>query len=191
MLAQLATVKDRLGILDSTHDALLTMALQAMSMRFDLETGRTLARTVDATFEFQGDETDLAVACYPIESVAGFEVMEFGAGIWVPQDEPGWLVRRGCVISLLTPLARSTEQARVIYTGGYVLPGFVPAAGQAALPKVVEAAAIEQVAFWFQNRDNLGVLKRWPQAGDYIQLQDTDLLPAVTAVLARFRRWVI
>ena len=42
MLAQLSTVKSRLQILDidTTYDALLTNAIQALSARFDKETNR-------------------------------------------------------------------------------------------------------------------------------------------------------
>ena len=37
-------------------------------------------------------------------------------------------------------------------TGGYVLPGTTPSAGQTALPDDLEQAAVEQVAYWFQKQ---------------------------------------
>jgi len=46
--------------------------------------------------------------------------------------------------------------------GGYVLPGTTPSAGQTALPDDLEQAAVEQVAYWFRNRDNTGLLRSWP-----------------------------
>ena len=85
MLTQLSTVKSRLGLLDTDtqYDALLTNAIKAVSARFDRETNRTLARTVDATFEFPAQDTELTPACYPIETVTKFELKT---------DEPtGWL----------------------------------------------------------------------------------------------------
>jgi hypothetical protein len=71
MLTQLLTVKGRLGIdeFEVKDDVLLTNAIQAVTDRFDKECGRTLARTVDAQQEFSADETELRVACYPIEVV--------------------------------------------------------------------------------------------------------------------------
>ncbi len=50
MLCQLSTVKARLALLDTdtTYDALLTSAIQAVSARFEKETNRTLARTENA-----------------------------------------------------------------------------------------------------------------------------------------------
>jgi hypothetical protein len=64
-------------------------------------------------------------------------------------------VRRACVISLLTPLGIASQQARVTYTGGYVLPGATPGAGQTALPAELEQACVEQAAYWYQNRHRL------------------------------------
>src|SRR5882762_5784070 len=60
MLTQLPTLKARLAIpaIDIQYDDLLTNALTAISSRFDHETSRTLARTVNTTFEF-GDDTEI------------------------------------------------------------------------------------------------------------------------------------
>jgi len=56
MLTQLSTVKTRLAIdeFDLTYDAILT---NAISFRFDNETNRTLARTVNITQEFDATDT--------------------------------------------------------------------------------------------------------------------------------------
>jgi hypothetical protein len=192
MLTQLETVKSRLSILptDTQHDALLTKVIEAVSARFDLECGRTLARTVDATFEFEGDEIEIAVPCYPIESVSGFQTRQNDVQPWLDVAAQ-WIVRRRCVVSLLVQLATGEMQARVKYTGGYVLPGATVGAGQTKLPAVLELAATDQVAFWFQQRDKLGMMKYWPSGGDLVVLESVDLLPQVRGVLGRFTRWVI
>ena len=191
MLTQLSSIKQRLAILDTdlTYDALLTAAIKAVSGRFDLECRRTLARTEGFLHEFQGDTTQICAACYPIEAVIRFELKANEGDGWVEQENVEYLVRRKCVISLLEPFGSFAEQARVTYTGGYVLPGSNPLPGQTPLPDDLEQAAIEQVAFWFQNRDTLGVLRRWPAGGLYQQLADADLLPSVRAVLTNYTRW--
>ena len=74
--------------------------------------------------------------------------------------------------------------ARLTYTGGYVLPGTTPQSGQIALPDDLEQAAVEQVAFWFQNRDRLGLKTHWPSGDAYRQFATQDLLDSVQAVLA-------
>jgi hypothetical protein len=71
------------------------------------------------------------------------------------------------------------------------MPDTTPGAGQTALPSDLEQAAVEQVAYWFQNRDKLGLLRHRPNQGTYIQLANLDLLPSVSAVLNRYIRWRI
>ena len=89
MLTQLSTVKSRLALPlgDTSYDALLTSAITAVSSRFDRETNRTLARTENATCEFDPDDTEIIVPCYPIETVTKFELKSTEAAGW--QDQPG------------------------------------------------------------------------------------------------------
>ena len=75
------------------------------------------------------------------------------------------------------------QQARVIYTGGYVLPGTTPSTGQTPLSEALEQAAVEQVGSWFQNRDRLGLVRIWPHQGTYAQFMQLEFLPSVTATL--------
>ena len=199
MLTQLSTLKARLGILESdpTFDALLTSAIAAVTARFDQETNRTLARTEDASYEFDAGETELAPPGYPIEAVTKFEMKTSEAEGWVEQNGIDYLVRRRCIISLRYALSIINPQPsafRVIYTGGYVLPGEpdpqVPPPGiqPARLPADLEQAAVEQAAFWFQRRDQLGLKISWPRGGVYQQFASQDLLEGVAAVLKSYRR---
>ena len=79
--------------------------------------------------------------------------------------------------------------ARVTYTAGYVLPDTTPSAGQTPLPDDLEQAAVEQVCYWFQNRDKLGIDTMWPHEGTYQKFTQLDLLRDVKAVLKRYERW--
>ena len=160
MLAQLATVKARLAIpdIDTTSDALLTNAIKAVSARFDRECNRTLARTENATCEFDAATTEIGVPVYPIETVTKWETKESESEGWVEQPAPSYLIRSACVISLHAPLSAinsAPSTGRVTYTGGYLLPGTVPpppVPPATPLPADIEQAAVEQVAFWFQKR---------------------------------------
>jgi hypothetical protein len=150
------------------------------------------ARTVGVCQEFPAGEIEIPVCCYPIEAVTKFEVKSSESTGWVEQTAVEYLVRARCVISLPVPLwaqCSSAALARVTYTGGYVLPGTTPGVGQTALPADLENAAIEQVAFWFARRETAGVIRIWPTGGNYMQLVDTDLLPAVRAVLRKHTRF--
>ena len=76
MLTTLPALKTRLSIPDTDpqYDDLLTSVLETLSARFDNKTNRTLARTVNATFEFDPATTEICPGCYPIESVSKFEL---------------------------------------------------------------------------------------------------------------------
>jgi len=196
MLSTLSSVKARLAIpaLTVDFDDLLTTALTALSARFDRETNRTLTRTANSTFEFEAGETEIIPPCYPIESVSKFETKSTEAEGWLEQSNIDYLIRRAIVVSLVIPLSTlnsSPSTCRLTYTGGYVMPGDTPGPGQAPLPPDLEQAAVEQVAYWFQNRDKLGLLRHWPNGGTYQQLSGADLLPSVSAVVQKYKRWSI
>ena len=196
MLTLLSTVKTRLGIdeFDLSSDAILTSAINAISVRFDKETNRTLARTTTATQEFSADDTEICLESYPVESVTKFELKPNETEGWIEQIGVEYLIRRACILSLASaldsrPSTLGPAQARVTYTGGYVLPGTTVSAGQTPLPSDLEQAAVEQVAFWYQSRDKLGLDTIWPHAGTYEKFQQIPLLLPVQAVLKRYERW--
>src|SRR6266446_5941956 len=195
MLTQLSTIKSRLALTVTDYDGILTSAIKAVSDRFDKETNRTLSRTTAATHEFDAADTEILPTCYPIESVTKFELKSNETDGWSEQTGVQYLIRRQCVISLSAPLnsqpstLNSPALARVTLTGGYVLPGTTPAAGQTALPDDVEQAAVEQVAYWFRNRDSTGLIRSWPHDGTYQAFLQSDLLLDVRSVLKKYERW--
>ncbi len=192
MLTQLATVKDRLGILpaDTQYDAMLTRCIQAVSGRFDRECGRRFARNASATHEFPGRAREIMPECYPVESVARFELKETEVDGWVERTGVEYLLRSWCVVSLGSALS-SVEYSvgRITYSGGYVLPGTTPGGGQTGLPADLEFAASEQVASWFYNKEKIGLIRHWPNTGTYVVLSQQPLLPMVGATLKRYQRW--
>jgi hypothetical protein len=161
----------------------------AISARFDKETNRTLPRTIDFSQEFDPSDLEITASCYPIESVSKFELKTSESTGWqeiIPT--PDFLIRSSFPSSF-SPYPLYFSLCRMVYTGGYLLPGTAPAPGQTPLPPDLENAAIEQIAFWFQNRSNLGLKTVWPHYGTYQQFYPWDLLPGVQTVLTRYRRW--
>ncbi|HWQ90755.1 MAG TPA: hypothetical protein VN673_03720 [Clostridia bacterium] len=194
MLTQLTTVKWRLAIVpeDTTQDEFLTHAIQAVSARFDRFCNRSFARATGAKHEFSARDLDVCVPCYPIETVTKWETKESEASGWVEQTGVEFVIRRGGVVSLASRLAPVMSQmARITYTGGYVLPGTTAGAGQTALPADLEDAAIEQVAFWYRHRDNMGLIRHWPSGGTYLVFTQEPLLLTVKQVLKKHERWVV
>jgi len=196
MLTQLASVKSRLSLTVTDYDDLLTAAIKAISTRFDKETNRTLSRTTGLTDEFPATDTEVLVSCFPIESVTKWETKSNETDGWTEQTGVQYLIRRSCVISLLNPLSSilnpaSPALARVTYTGGYVLPGDTPAAGQTALPDDLEHAAVEQVAYWFRNREKTGLIRSGPTSGIFDTFLQSDLLIEVRAVIKKYERFLL
>ena len=151
MLTQLSTVKARLGIseFDLTHDGVLTNAIKALSGYFEKRCNRVFGRAVNAWHEFGARERELAVGSYPIEGVSKFELKREEAEGWVEQAGVKYLIRNGCVISLLEGLGESDELGRVTYTGGYVLPGGSVGPGQTGLPSAASLTA-RRVISWIR-----------------------------------------
>jgi hypothetical protein len=170
---------------------MLTAVIQAISARFDHECHRTLARTVDATQEFDADSTAVLLRCYPLETVQRFDLKSTEAEGWVEQTGIDYLLRQGGVLRLARPLGQFDRVARVTYTGGYALPGATAAAGQTPLPPDLAHAAIEQAACWYQRRDQLGLARLWEYHGAYRQFAELDLLREVQAVLDAHTRWTL
>jgi Phage gp6-like head-tail connector protein len=196
MLTTLDTLKTRLNILDTSADDLLTAALSAISVRFDHETNRTLARTENFTQGGSPGDTEIIAACYPIELVTKFEYKRTESEGWIEIPGMDFLIRHRSIIHLTnSPFIIHPSSFRVTYTAGYVLPGDpdpAPLEGGSPpvrLPADLESAAVEQIAFWFSNRDRLGLKNIWEYHGTYRQFATLDLLPSVLAVLEKHRRF--
>ena len=154
----------------------------------------SLARTENATCEFDPDDTEIIVPCYPIETVTKFELKSTESTGWQEiTPAPDYLIRSSCIISLLSPLRIPHSALRVLYAGGYVLPGdnLQPSTSNFQLPADLENAAIEQVAYWFQTRDNVGLDTIWPHFGTYQEFAQLPLLLPVQEVLTHHRRWTL
>src|SRR5207244_6998886 len=104
------------------------------------------------THAFSADANELRPAGLPIRSISKLELKSNETDSWSEQTNVELLIRRQCVISLAAALGTFRQQGRVTYTGGCVLPGTSPGAGQTALPDDLEQAAVEQAAYWFQHR---------------------------------------
>ncbi len=189
MLTQLTTIKARLALTDATYDILLTNFIKHASGRFDAQCNRCFARQAGAVEEFNADQTELLLRRYPLEAVTKFELKANETDGWLEQTEVEYLLRQQCVLSLRVPLGSPRELLRVTYTGGYVLPGDTPGPGQTPLPDELEQACVEQVAYWFQSKDRLGIITSMESGVAFYQFSQLDLLEQVKALLKSFTRW--
>ncbi len=192
MLTLLDTVKARLGLApeDVQDDTLLENLIKFASGRFEADCRRKFGRVEGATWEFRADAAAVFPERVPLEAVSAWHLKETEADGWEEQTEVDYLIgAKKNVLELDLPLGTAKELARVTYTGGYVLPGAVAGAGQTALPAVVEQACVEQVAYWYQRRNQLGLVSISGEGGSIQNFPALDLLPNVKAVLKSFERW--
>lgn len=199
MLTTISNVKARLKLpaADVADDALLSQFIANVSGRFENDCNRSFGYILNQVDEFQADETELRVSHYPIDEAQPitFSLLEKASLGWqpVPMGTGGadFVLRAGCIISLIAMIAQWKSQIRVTYSGGYLLPdadpGQYPSAP--ALPADLVGAATEQVVFFYQNKDRLGITTQSGQGGSF-HLQSADLLPTVAAVLKRYERWM-
>jgi len=193
MLTQLSTLKARLGfeLFDTTDDTGLTNILKHVSARFAADCNRIFDYGASLTYEFPADEIGIFVDRPPVEAVSQFELKRTEAEGWIVQPDVDYLLSpKKTMISLAKRIGTSRQLGRVTYTGGYILPGATPTGNQIALPDEIEQACVEQAAYWYQRRSQLGLLSISSDAGIVQQFQSSDLLPQVQAVLRNYERWV-
>jgi hypothetical protein len=194
MLTTLTTLKARLGIdtFDVKDDAVLTSFIQLVSARFENECNRKFGYAQNTVDEFQGDEMELRVSRFPIDEtqLISFSRLTKASEGWQAVTDAEYVLRHGCVVSLLSEIGREQEQLRVQYSGGYVLPGNTVGAGQVALPDDLQQSCVEQCAWLFQNKDRLGMVVIAQEGGRIQQFGELDLLPSVKAALGRYERWM-
>ncbi|EEF62096.1 phage head-tail connector protein [Pedosphaera parvula] len=194
-LTQLTTLKARLGLdaFDTKDDALLTNALRGLSQRIESECNRSFERQTGATFDFRACETEICVDRYPVDAVTGFAIKTSEAEGWVFDfPAPQYFISPArSVIELESPLGSYRQLGRVIFNGGYVLPGNPVNADQTALPDDLEQAVIEQAAYWYQRRNQLGLISISGDGGSIQQFRSLDLLPNVQAVVRNYERFMM
>jgi len=194
MLAQLSTVKTRLAIdqADTADDVLLTNLIKLASGRFSRECNRVFDRGAGVTWQFRANEMNIRPERPPIEAVTLFELKTTEAGGWVAvSPTPYYLIGPQLnLVELITPIGSESQLGRLTYTGGFVLPGTTPSNGQTALPDEVEQSCIDQTAYWYQNRNRLGITSMSAEGGSVQSLSSLDLLPHVKAIVKKYERWV-
>src|SRR6266853_4933752 len=161
MLTQLSTLKTRLGLdqFDTTDDGLLTNILNLVTARFSAECNRVFDYGAGLTYEFRANQLSIIVNRPPIELVSQFELKTTESEGLILQSSIDYLLSpKKAVIELAFPLGSSRQNARVTYTGGYILPGTNPTGNQIAMPDDLEQACVEQAAYWYQRRAQLGLM---------------------------------
>ena len=196
-LTELTTVKARLEIdnADTADDVILTNTITALSERIENDTNRKFDYQAAATFQFRGNTMDILPDRFPVLSVDTLETKDNEATGWVAvadQDMPDILIgERLNVIELSSAVGNSRNLARVTYAAGYILPGCAAVNGVSPLPPDLEQAVVEQVCYWYQRRNQLGLVSVSGDGGSVSQFRTLDLLPSVAAVVRKYERMIL
>ena len=185
-----ALLKTRLGIPteDTADDALLNGFIAHCHGRFERQTTRLFGYSATHAEEFHADHVEVVPVRFPVLGTVTFAIKSTEAEGWIAQSNVDYLLRRECIISLAAPLGDDSQVARATFAAGYDMPGDAATGGR-PLPDEIREAANEQCAYWYQNRNRLGVTSMSNEVGAITQFSSLDLLPAVKAVLSRYERW--
>ncbi len=193
MLTTVLNIKSRLGLdaFDTADDPLLTNLLKHVSARFAAGCNRIFDYGAALAYEFRADQSNIIVDHPPVELVSKFELKSTESEGWLLQSAIGYLLSPlKTIIELAQPLGQSGQLGRITYNGGYILPGSAPVSGVSPLPDDLEQACVEQVAYWYQRRAQLGLVSVSNDSGVVQQFQSSDLLPQVRVVLRHHERWI-
>lgn len=187
LLCTVDSCRERLGIPDTKDDEFLARAIAWAGGYFADFCNRDFERFAGALQQFDADGTTILLRRYPVEEVTSFQLQVRNA--WTDLDDVEWVVDPiSGVLRLDGAIGNENQIARVLYTGGYVLPGNEVGEGQTALPAHLEAACIEQVAAWYQAKDRLGVTSMSAGGGSITNYSKLTLLPMVEETLQGFKR---
>lgn len=189
MLTTTAAARERLGLPDTKDDAWLTTAIGWATGIFEKICNRQFGRIAGALQEFDACDQTVLLRRYPVESISLFS-LRVGL-VWLPESGVQYDYDGDSgVLHLYSPLGSEGKRARVMYTGGYVLPAdvFIEDQGQTQLPTELQAACLEQIAYWYQRRDQLGLGSISTAGGSVSQSGTMRLLPVVEETLMPYRR---
>lgn len=187
MLCLLADIKTRLAISGSGEDSVLNALGAAVEERFNRYCNRTFARSATASFLFDAAAMQVSVDRYPVESVTALYTRSDAGASWDTQDTD-YEILDGGIISLSVPLGYSGQMARVVYAGGYVLPGGTPTGSQVALPGDIVLAALDQTCLWYEQRHSMRTMQLGGKGQANAATSALQLMPHVTEILDPYRR---
>ncbi len=187
-LTTLATVKDRLNILDNEFDVVLSQIITSASSHIETIANRTFARErIKEICPGEGG-FNLVVSARPIvtiheilydnDPIVDFDVTksDLASGIIWRETRWEWTPARWWTIES-TPVAWMQDPRFLVeYTAGYTLPSFAVPTTPPILPADVEQYAVDLVSNWFRARTQEGTsrIKQIEVEGISITFQDNS-----------------
>jgi len=191
-----ADVETRIGETSETFDALIAQIINGVAAAFESYCHRPLVQAAAAVTEYYTGECEyLRLKRYPIIAITS--IVESADFDWDNEDaltvDDDYRVMAGGAKGILYRVGgwwlNYPDGIRAIYNGGYKAAGEVAGAGETAMPADLREAAIQQAAWWFKRRDDIGITAMGFQGGDVQKVvAGLELLPGVREILENYRR---
>ena len=184
-------VKTRLGITTDETDTLLEGVIAGVTAAFESWCQRRLVRLAADVAEYhRGGATELYLKAFPavvITSVHEALLHDYDDALAADED---YVLndRRGILVRVLGTWLAGADAVRVIYSGGYTPAGLAVGEGEIAMPGEIVEAAIQQAAFVFSRRAELGLSAVTAADGSINAAVIDTLLPGVQQMISGHRR---
>lgn len=191
----ISQIKVRLGITDTSADAVLAGVIAGVSAQFEAHCSRRLFRPAAAVTEYHnggwdGQQSVVYLDYYPavvITTVKEGLLHDYDDAL-TANDDYIFDDRRGRLIAASGCWLAGDDAVQVVYVGGYTDPSTTPLpTGEVYVPAEIQEAGIQQSCFNYQRRLELG-LSGVSAGGNVSAYAQDELLPGVKAMLAPYRR---
>lgn len=181
-------IKKLLGITNDTDNDLLLVSI-ALAVSAHIE--KYLRRQIESKertrfFDVESRQSVFSLDAYPVSACAVYNDYDrlFSSNTVVPSSDYSVAAETGLLVVDKFTLTAGPQMLKVVYTGGL-------AASQQTLessyPDIEQAARI-QGAYWFQNRNKLGIVGEGMAGASITHYQKFELLPTVKEILQPHRR---
>jgi hypothetical protein len=194
-ICTLADVKDRIGLTVTDYDGVINRILSGIEYIFNESTQRTLIlNSVDVTEYYTGGGPYLQLTRYPVKSITSIKEAvdyDFDNAVALVADTDYRLVaagKKGLIYRPYTSWLELPDVTQVIYKGGFVAAGQTAGSGETAMPADLREAAIEQAAYFYKHKDDIGLSSASFKGESFNKFADINLLPMVEAILKNYKR---
>lgn len=193
-ICTLADIKDRMGLTNTDHDSTINRLILGVEQMFDNETRRKLLQnTLDETEYYTGQGPHLQLRRYPVISITSIVVSyDYTFNETALTENTDYRLinngKKGVIYRVYSDWSSLEDSIQIAYRGGYCPAGQTPGTGEIVMPADLREAAIEQVCFLFQRRNDLGLAGVSFEGGSMSKFSSIKLLPLVEDVLKKHRR---
>ena len=205
-ICTLGDVKTRMGVAaaDMRDSDIISDLIEYVGGLFDTECERHFLLPAAAVTEYHDGGKEIHLEYYPVVSTTSVKIAsdwDWTGADALDSDVDYRLKAEKGVVYYTTSYGWPWEPAdmqgnfpegidnlQIIYKGGYTEPSDAVGAGETALPFEIRYAAVDQVIYFYNQRDTIGKTSVSSEGRSMTKTNPYDLLPNVRRVLQQYRR---